>query len=86
MAKRKPETKLTPAEERRRRAETVFITYKRLPDHGIPYCRQYIRRLIDASKFPAPVRIGPNRVAWPVETIKAWLDERLKKVDRGGVQ
>ena len=33
-------------------------------------------REIKAGRFPKPVHISPRRVAWPVETIDAWLEAR----------
>lgn len=37
------------------------------------------RRCKDGS-FPSPVKIGPNRIAWHAEDVKAWL-ALLRHVD-----
>ena len=37
-----------------------------------------IYRLIHAGKFPAPVRIGVQRVAWKVNEVAAFIDEGVK--------
>jgi prophage regulatory protein len=39
------------------------------------------RRVKDGS-FPAPVRLGPNRVAWHMDDVRAWLDS-LPRVQYG---
>ena len=28
------------------------------------------------GRFPAPIKIGPNTIAWTPESIEAWLAER----------
>ena len=35
--------------------------------------RSSIYRDIDAGTFPAPVRIGPNAVAWWESEVRAWM-------------
>ena len=44
---------------------------------GIPYTPQHIGRLEAAGKFPKRVRLGPNRVAWLLFEVDAWLSERI---------
>ncbi|HLO76747.1 MAG TPA: AlpA family phage regulatory protein [Magnetospirillum sp.] len=44
---------------------------------GIPYTPQHIGRLEVAGKFPKRVRLGPNRVAWLLSEVDAWLQERM---------
>jgi len=44
---------------------------------GIPYTPQHIGRLEAAGKFPKRVRLGPNRVAWLLLEVDAWLNERI---------
>jgi prophage regulatory protein len=34
--------------------------------------RATIYRLIAADDFPAPIRVGPQRVAWAERTVDAW--------------
>lgn len=44
---------------------------------GIPYTPQHIARLEAAGKFPKRVKLGPNRVAWLLSEVDAWVNERL---------
>lgn len=39
--------------------------------------RAGIYRLVESGGFPAPARIGPQRVAWPEQEVSAWVNERL---------
>ena len=44
----------------------------------------HLYREVHAGRFPAPVRISENRVAWVEEEVAAWVDERIAARDRGG--
>ena len=35
-----------------------------------------IYRLLKANKFPAPMRLSPRSVGWPVQLIEDWLETR----------
>lgn len=37
-----------------------------------------IRRLIAAKKFPRPVRVSSNRVAWREPEVSAWIASRVE--------
>jgi prophage regulatory protein len=54
-----------------------FVTFERLKtDHGIPYTRRHIRRLVLAGTFPRPVQLSEKRNAWielEIEDYKARL-------------
>lgn len=53
--------------------------YLRFPDlrpRGIPYCREWINRLIERGEFPSPVAIGANRIAWRESDIERFLASR----------
>lgn len=41
----------------------------------------HIRRLIKDGKFPAPIRLGENRVAWIEDEIDAWLESKRQERD-----
>jgi predicted DNA-binding transcriptional regulator AlpA len=41
---------------------------------GISYSRAHIYRLIKAGKFPRPVRLGDNRIAFAREKIAAYIE------------
>ena len=61
---------------------TKLITRKQLKtDFGIPYSLQHIARLEAAGQFPQRVRLGQCRVAYVVDEIEAWIEQRLKQRD-----
>lgn len=39
--------------------------------------RSTIYGLIRAGRFPAPVRLTENTVAWPEREVEAWIAERI---------
>jgi prophage regulatory protein len=51
------------------------------PCKGIPYSKPHLWRLIKMKKFPAPVRIGQNRVAFVEDEIDAWLQGKIAERD-----
>ncbi|MFN3192291.1 MAG: helix-turn-helix transcriptional regulator [Aureliella sp.] len=42
-----------------------------------------VRRLADAGKMPAPVRLG-SMLRWPVAVIEEWITEGCPSVSRRG--
>ncbi|MBC7950648.1 MAG: AlpA family phage regulatory protein [Rhodospirillaceae bacterium] len=48
---------------------------------GIPYTPQHIGRLEAAGRFPKRVQLGPNRVAWLLFEVDAWLNKRIANRD-----
>lgn len=48
---------------------------------GIPYSPQHIARLEAAGKFPKRIKLGPNRVAWVLSEVNAWVSERIADRD-----
>lgn len=44
---------------------------------GIRWTRQHTWREVKAKRFPAPVRLGGNTIAWIEDEIDAWLDQRI---------
>lgn len=44
---------------------------------GIPYSFAHIARLEAAGLFPKRVKLGHCRVAWVLEEVLAWIDERI---------
>ena len=47
----------------------------------VKYSAQHIARLEKAGQFPKRLRLGPNRVAWILAEVEAWIEERLAKRD-----
>jgi prophage regulatory protein len=60
-----------------------MLSYKDLkPAKGIPYSEEWIRSLIEAGKFPRPVRLGEKRVGFVEAEIDQWLKDRAAERDR----
>ena len=54
-----------------------FIRYPQLRDeYGIDWTRVHLNRLIKAGKFPAPVQLGGNSIAWVKTEIDEWTEQR----------
>lgn len=47
----------------------------------VPYTGQHILRLEKAGKFPRRIRVGPNRVAWLLSEVEAWVAARVAERD-----
>jgi prophage regulatory protein len=41
----------------------------------------HIRRLVKDGKFPSPIRLGENRVAWIESEIDEWLERKRQERD-----
>ena len=44
---------------------------------GIPYSFAHIARLEAAGKFPRRVKLGACRVAWVLDEVSEWIEERV---------
>jgi len=42
----------------------------------IPYSKNHLYRLIAGGSFPAPIHLGPRRVAWFESEVNAWISGR----------
>jgi prophage regulatory protein len=51
-----------------------LLSFDDLRLFGISYTRAHLYRLINAKKFPKPVRLGEARVAFVREDIEAWIE------------
>ena len=58
-----------------------LLSITELEEKGIPYSRAHIYRLIHAKKFPEPVRLGENRIAFVESEINDWLTSKVAKRD-----
>ena len=47
----------------------------------IPLSRSTLWRAIRKGKFPAPVRISENAVAWRASDIQQWFDTRVENLN-----
>jgi predicted DNA-binding transcriptional regulator AlpA len=59
-----------------------LLTYRQLRAL-VPYCTKHVRTLVAQGRFPAPVRVGRNRVAFRSSEVRAWL-EKLPRVGSDG--
>ena len=48
---------------------------------GIVYSRSQLYRLIRAGKFPKPIRLSENRVAFCEHEIDAWIESKIAERD-----
>jgi hypothetical protein len=55
---------------------TTYISYAELRDHGAPWCRVHVNRLVEQGLFPAPHRLSTHRIAWRLTDLEAWASSR----------
>jgi prophage regulatory protein len=48
-----------------------LLSWKALQERGHVYTRRHTERLVKASKFPAPIKVGDHRIAWIEEEVDA---------------
>jgi prophage regulatory protein len=48
---------------------------------GIIWSRPHVHRLMDAGKFPRPIKLGKNTAAWLEDDIDKWISERMAERD-----
>jgi prophage regulatory protein len=48
---------------------------------GVAYSKPHLWRLIRAGKFPKPIRLGANRIAFPENEIDAWVKSKSAERD-----
>lgn len=59
-----------------------LITFNELkPQKGIAYCRDHLRRKVEAGEFPKPVAISGRRIAWLESEIDDWITGRAAQRD-----
>src|SRR5271156_2778004 len=57
-----------------------LLTFAQLgPEKGIPHCRDHVRKLVKAGKFPAPVQLSENKIAWLEAEIDAMIAARAEE-------
>jgi len=66
----------TPPRSIEERKAQDFLNWKDLALFGITFHRRHLVRLIQAGKFPQPVKLGEKRVAFVREQIVAWCEAR----------
>ena len=48
----------------------------------VGYHPSHVMRLVRAGKFPQPVRLGPNSVAFVEDEVEAWMKARVEARDK----
>ncbi len=56
--------------------QETLVSYCYLRQHGIPYSRVHLARLMRAGRFPAAVQISANRIGWRLSDLEAWKTSR----------
>jgi prophage regulatory protein len=57
--------------------ETKLLRFKTLREY-VPSGRTTIWRMVKDGRFPAPVRIGKNGIAWRSDEVQNWIKSREK--------
>jgi prophage regulatory protein len=52
----------------------VLLAREDLKARGISYSRAQLWRKVKDKTFPAPVRLGENKIAWQSTEIDAWIE------------
>jgi predicted DNA-binding transcriptional regulator AlpA len=60
---------------------SVVVAFADLIKLGIPYSRVHIDRLVEVEKFPCPIELGENRVAWVRAEVDAWIAAKIAARD-----
>jgi predicted DNA-binding transcriptional regulator AlpA len=64
------------------RIPRTLVAWKDLPA-GAKFSRVYLNRLIDEGRFPAPVQLSRQRIAWYLDEVLEWIETR-PRVERKG--
>jgi prophage regulatory protein len=56
--------------------EPLRLIRKRAVLSRVPWSETTLWRAVRAGRFPAPVRLGVNSVAWREADVNAWIAER----------
>jgi hypothetical protein len=65
----KPQLKLVPMNR--------LIGPKQLPEKGINYNLNHLRRMWAKGDFPVPIHTSARRIAWPEAVLDAWINEKI---------
>ncbi|MEJ0076849.1 MAG: AlpA family phage regulatory protein [Alphaproteobacteria bacterium] len=59
-----------------------LIGHDRLPDLGINYNSDYLRRMVKRGAFPEPVRLSPRKLAWRETDIDDWIAAKIAAAEK----
>lgn len=58
---------------------TKLLIYEELSDLGITYTRRWLLTLEKTNRFPKRVPLGPRKVAWVEQDVRAWINAKIKE-------
>jgi prophage regulatory protein len=58
--------------------ENRFIRLKEVVNR-VGISKSNIYRLIPEGKFPRPIQLGPNSVAWLESEVSGWVNEKIER-------
>ena len=58
-----------------------LISIRELDGMGVSYSRAHIYRLVRAGKFPKPIKLGENRIAWVEAEVDEWINNKIAERD-----
>jgi hypothetical protein len=53
-----------------------IVTAAELPEYGIDYCYQHLRRLEFRGEFPKRIYLSARKFGWLRSEIEQWIEER----------
>lgn len=56
---------------------TGFIRQAQLVPAVVPFSGSTLWRRVKAGEFPRPVKLSERVIAWRIEDVRRWLDERV---------
>jgi hypothetical protein len=59
-----------------------LIDPRTLPEKGINYHPNHLRRMWQRGLFPTPIRLSPRRIAWPEQVIDDWIAAKLREAEK----
>jgi predicted DNA-binding transcriptional regulator AlpA len=64
----------------------AFVRYKYLEENGIISNRMQLARAIERYKFPKPIALGENTLAWSLDEVEAWIASRPRRIPKTGAK
>jgi hypothetical protein len=55
-----------------------YLALKDLPEKGINYHTNHLRRMWGDGRFPPPIHLSPRKLAWAESVIDAWLASKME--------
>ena len=57
-------------------AHDIYVSFRKLSEHGIDFTRPGLHVMVTRGLFPAPVQLSPNKIAWKLSDLIAWKASR----------